>query len=76
MKIKILAFGQISDITGMSTWMMDVVNTHELKNSLDHQFPLLGDIKYAIAVNRQMIQHNTVLNEDDVVALLPPFSGG
>lgn len=77
MEINLLSFGQIADITGKSAWkMVGVKDTNELIKNLEEQFPALSTVRYSIAVNKKLIQENTVLNEKDTIALLPPFSGG
>ena len=77
MKINILAFGQIVDIIGTSSWTISgVENTDKLELTLKHHFAGLLNTKYALAVNKQVIHENTILNNDDTVAILPPFSGG
>lgn len=77
MEIHLLAFGQIVEITGKSSWKMaGIKDTADLIHNLEEEFPGLIKMKYSIAVNKKIIQHNTVLIESDTVALLPPFSGG
>ena len=77
MEINIIVFGQIVDFTGKPSWKISgVKNTDELMNKLALQFPELPSIIYSIAVNKNIIQNNTELNQDDTVALLPPYSGG
>ncbi len=77
MEIRIIVFGQLTDIIGKTELAFsDVNNTDELKQKLSNKFPELSKIKYAIAVNKIVAQKNTVLIEKDLVALLPPFSGG
>jgi sulfur-carrier protein len=77
MEINLLAFGQIAEITGKSTWkMVGIKDTYELIKGLLEQFPALSTISYSIAVNKKIIQVNTAFNEGDTIALLPPFSGG
>ena len=77
MEINVLAFGQIADITGKPAWKTGKVkDTDELQKKLTEEFPGLISIKYSIAVNRNLVQKNTDLNDNDTVALLPPFSGG
>ena len=76
MQITIKAFGQLTDILGNSEITLDAANTDELKAVLCGNYPALQHIKYAIAVNKQMISHNVSLAKNDMVALLPPFSGG
>lgn len=77
MEINLLAFGQIAEITGKSTWKMTgIKDTNILIKKLEELFPVLVKMKYSIAVNKKVIQENTVLNDNDTIALLPPFSGG
>jgi len=75
--IEILAFGQIIEITGQKAWhMKSVTDTDELKVSLTKSYPSISKAEYRIAVNMEIIRGNVKLNPGDVVALLPPFSGG
>ncbi len=77
MEIKILTFGQITDITDKSEFKLVGVNTtEELNAKLAELFPELPSIKYSVAVNKKIVRENTKLNNEDEVALLPPFSGG
>jgi len=77
MKISIKLFGQIADIAGSSSILLDnIADTDELIQQLQLKYPVLINTKYNVAVNRNMIQSNTVLKQDEEVALLPPFSGG
>lgn len=77
MEIHLLAFGQIAEITGKSAWkMVGIKDTNILTKNLEEQFPALVRMKYSIAVNKKVIQENTTINENDTIALLPPFSGG
>ena len=56
--------------------MEDITDTDQLKKILIEKHPALTDSKYLIAVNMEIIRGNVKLNPGDVVALLPPFSGG
>jgi molybdopterin synthase sulfur carrier subunit len=77
MEINLIAFGQIAEITGKSAWKMDgIKDTNELMKNLESQFPALSTKSFSIAVNKKVIQENTRINENDTIALLPPFSGG
>jgi molybdopterin synthase sulfur carrier subunit len=76
-KINLLAFGQLTDITGQNTWQMDdITDTDQLQKILVENYPALANSKYLVAVNMEVIRGNVTLNPGDVVALLPPFSGG
>ena len=77
MEIQLLAFGQIIDIVGKSVWKMQgIEDSNSLIEKLEEQYPVLSTTSYSIAVNKKIIQENTVLKENDTIALLPPFSGG
>ena len=76
MSIRIILFGRLAEIAGNSVSIDDVVDTDSLVNALNKDYPALNNTKYVIAVDKQVIKENTVLNKKSMVALLPPFSGG
>ena len=77
MKINLLFFGQLKEITGKSSMeISDVFTTDELKLKLVAEFPELATKKYLIAINKIVSQGNSALSNGDIVALLPAFSGG
>ena len=77
MQVKIILFGQLTDITGSDSFTVsDVHNTDELVTEINKSYPLMKDAKYIIAVNKKIISNTTLINESSSVALLPPFSGG
>lgn len=77
MGIKVLVFGQIAEVLGNPEMeMKEVYDTNELRHKVTALFPEMAGIRYTIAVNRKTIHENTGLSDGDIVALLPPFSGG
>jgi len=76
MSIKIILFGKLAEIAGGSVSVDNVADTDSLINVLHKDYPTLTNTKYLIAVDKQVIKENTVLNNKSTVALLPPFSGG
>lgn len=77
MKVNILLFGQLTDIAGAdSIAMEDCLDTDSLVISLQKNYPALINAKYLIAVDKKVIETNTLLTDNCTVALLPPFSGG
>ena len=77
MKINVKLFGQIAEIVGSNSMQVDdVADTDGLIKSMQLKYPALANSKYRVAVNRNIIQLNTALQQDTEVALLPPFSGG
>ncbi|MCX2452271.1 MoaD/ThiS family protein [Pedobacter gandavensis] len=77
MEIEIISFGKISefiprqkiDITGIS-------DTDTLKVHLEKAFPQISTMKYKLALNEKLVQNNTLISGNEVVAIMPPFSGG
>ena len=77
MKIKVLVFGQLTDILKTHELELpDVKNTRELNELLAKQFPNLAGANYTMAINNKIVPGLSSLIDGDVVALLPPFSGG
>jgi molybdopterin synthase sulfur carrier subunit len=75
MTIKV--FGQLYDIVGGSSIEIDnASNTNELIKNLQTKYPALVNSKFKVAVNRNIIQSNTIIESNAEIALLPPFSGG
>ena len=76
MSVKIILFGKLADIAGGAVSVDNVADTDSLINALHNDYPEFAKTKYVIAVDKQVIKENTVLNKKSTVALLPPFSGG
>ena len=77
MESKIILFGQLTDITGNDTIAMNnISDTDSVVTELNKLYPAMIGVKYIIAVDKKVIQENTVIQETSTIALLPPFSGG
>jgi molybdopterin converting factor small subunit len=77
MAITVYFFGSLVDIAGQSKKDFDSMSdTDSLNLLLQKEYPALVATKYFIAVNQQIIKSNRELNNGDIVALMPPFSGG
>jgi molybdopterin synthase sulfur carrier subunit len=77
MTIRIMIFGQLTDIINSHELeLTGISDTDGLVNELNKRYPSLTGTRYMMAVNKQTVTANTILKEDSVVALLPPFSGG
>ncbi|MEP7372925.1 MAG: MoaD/ThiS family protein [Chitinophagaceae bacterium] len=77
MPIRIMIFGQLTDILNShELTLTDIADTDALVSELNKRYPSLAGARYMMAVNKQTVTANTILKEDSVVALLPPFSGG
>lgn len=80
MKITILLFGIVKDIAGTSTLEIEneEINTVlSVKVFLVKKFPELEKYpNFSIAVNEAYEEDNYTLQPGDVVAIIPPVSGG
>jgi molybdopterin synthase sulfur carrier subunit len=77
MGMKILFFGQLTDITGIDSIDIDTAaDTDTLIEHLQDTFPGLSGSKFIVAVNKQQIAGNTPLTPESSIVLMPPFSGG
>ncbi len=80
MKINTLFFGITTDLVGASKLQIDVEENTLIKDFkliLLETYAQLENIhSYAIAVNEEYATDDIVLKENDVVAIIPPVSGG
>jgi sulfur-carrier protein len=76
MPVNIIAFGQLADITGSLLSLDNITDTDDLVRQLNKLYPALANKKYVIAVDKRVVTINTILGNNNTVALLPPFSGG
>lgn len=66
----------LAEVTGKSEIKSNAKDVNSLKENLFNEFPKLKKYKFQIAVNKEKIENNISLGDDDEVALLPPFAGG
>ena len=77
MEIEIISFGKVAEfIKNQQLDVSNIADTDALKQYLENRFPDLAGIKYKLALNKNMVQRNTALQNRDTLAIMPPFSGG
>ena len=77
MRIKILLFGQLKERLGADFIEIEgVMDSNVLMDKLKSEFPVLSEISFRVAVDKNLVLEKVVLSEKSEVALLPPFSGG
>lgn len=77
MEIEIISFGKIAEFIGSQKIEIAGINTtDELRAYLEASFPSLRNMKYKLALNKHIVQHNSDISNNDTVAIMPPFSGG
>ena len=79
MVLEVLFFGISSDLVGGKNISFSLSQNSSvlISKSNYRQYPRLSQINsYAIAVNENYATNETLLKENDVVAIIPPVSGG
>jgi len=80
MKINVLLFGISTDLIGANSLELDLLENAtvgDFKNTLQKEYDQLTQLNsYAIAVNESYADDATILKANDVVAVIPPVSGG
>ncbi|HUQ92910.1 MAG TPA: molybdenum cofactor biosynthesis protein MoaE [Bryobacteraceae bacterium] len=81
MRVQVLFFGMLKDITGVTQQSIEVAPGSRLEAVFEHyagQCPRLRDAARSVvmALNRQFVTRDAMLSDGDEVAFLPPVSGG
>ena len=80
MNIKVLFFGITTDLTGEQEVVLQVneeLSINDFKSILKEKYSNLEHLDtYALAVNEAYVSYNIFLKHNDVVAIIPPVSGG
>ena len=80
MKLKVLLFGISTDLIGANSLELELsekTTVGSFKNQLQQEHPQLTQLNsYAIAVNESYASDDTELKQNDLVAIIPPVSGG
>ena len=75
--ISVLFFGKLADDCGAKQISLaDVALVADALKKLETQYPVLKNQTFAIALNHKTCNSTDVLKAGDVLAFLPPFSGG
>ena len=79
--MKIISFGITKDITGSLFMDFDTgeepISIAAFKEVLFEQYPPLRDLKtLSFAINNAYANEDTMVNNQDELALIPPVSGG
>jgi len=80
MTITIKYFGLIADITNINEELFRLeksdYTTNDLMQQLHEKYTDLQNVSFTIAVNKSITTTEMILNNNDTIALLPPFAGG
>lgn len=75
--ITVKSFGKIQEIITEDV----VVNfegetIQDLKNYLVQSYPKLADVYFNVAMNKNIVNDDMIVENQSEIALLPPYSGG
>lgn len=80
MTITIKYFGLVADITNIKEEEFNltesILTTEDLALNLHQKYTDLKNTSFVIAVNKTIATSDLKLNNNDIIALLPPFAGG
>lgn len=74
--MEVLLFGSIAEKAGVPTVHLEADSVEALRLQLLAHIPELGRMRYAIAVDRQVVTADLPLTGSEEIAVLPPFAGG
>jgi molybdopterin synthase sulfur carrier subunit len=79
MEIRIQYYGMLAEITGQATEQLTLeagLTVGMLRERVSEKYPEMGNKKFKVAVNLQIVDDLVEINADSEIALLPPFAGG
>ncbi len=77
MEINVLFFGVLTEVTGTHRkHYRGIRSFSDLKYRIRDDFPGIENYNFRIAVNNRIVNEDPVLNDNDEVAYMPPFTGG
>ena len=80
MTIQVLLFGITTDLLETSSIQLELnenTSVEGFKKELTKAYPKLAALQsYAVAVNESYAQDTLVIQANDVIAIIPPVSGG
>lgn len=80
MKVKVLFFGIVRDIVGENSIELELIEDSSVNifhQVLRKRYSGLTDIEnFAVAVNEEYADRDYLIHENDVIAIIPPVSGG
>lgn len=80
MTITLKYFGSLADITQLKeeqlTFDQETISVSALKLKIESSYQNMQNTTYTIAINQMIVDLQTKIKDQDVIAFLPPFAGG
>ncbi len=74
--VKVLYFGAALEMTGRAEEEIGAGDTASLRRDILDRYPAMKELTFRMAVNRVLLKEESLLKENDIIAILPPFEGG
>ncbi len=74
--VRVLYFGAAQELTGKSSEKLNAGDTGSLCRVMLEKYPSMRTLSFRIALNRNLLREESVLMENDEIAILPPLQGG
>lgn len=77
--MQLLYFAELKEILKKKTEIIEIndsISVKQLKEKINAKYPEISEKTYQIAVNEEFVQDNDMVGSMDIVALIPPVSGG
>lgn len=77
MKVEVHFFGHLKELIGQDFILIeDIHSTNDLLQQLNELYPSLKEKTFIVAVNNKIVNQNSNLFNENIIAIMPPFSGG
>lgn len=77
MKVKVLFFGVLAEVTGTGMKSYDnATSVEQLKQRTLEDYPDIEHYNFRVSLNNEIVDNDARLADGDEIAFLPPFAGG
>ncbi|MDH9161378.1 molybdopterin converting factor subunit 1 [Staphylococcus succinus] len=77
--MKVLYFAEIKEILEKDTEDINLnydITVEDFIIDLFKRYPSISDKKFQVAVNEEFVKNDDIVRPNDIIALIPPVSGG
>lgn len=77
--MKVLYFAELKEILNVQSEEINInseITVDVFKQTLIERHPQIAVKQFQIAVNEEFVQSDAIIQQNDIVALIPPVSGG
>ncbi|MDF1560272.1 MAG: MoaD/ThiS family protein [Bacteroidales bacterium] len=75
-QVKVLYFGAAQQVAGKASEDFTAEDTASLREQILERYPAMRRVTFRLALNRNLLKEESLLKENDMIAILPPFEGG